>query len=183
MAATSRVQCKKCEKNSGIITCNGCLEELCRRCFNDHRQDLLKEFDNVVYEHDMLKQQLETPNENESHPLLKQIDEWKKDSINKVKQLAEQCRADVVNLLDENKDAFINRLSKITNTVRKGRDDDDYDERDLRKWMDDLKELKDELIKPSNFCVEEDKQQSPWIPKIRVRENFYDQAKAKNGKS
>ncbi|CAF1173130.1 unnamed protein product [Didymodactylos carnosus] len=144
---------------------------------------LSKEFDNVVYEHDMLKQQLETPNENESHPLLKQIDEWKKDSINKIKQLAEQCRTDVVKLLDKNKDAFINRLRKITNTVRKGRDDEDYDERDLRKWMDDLKELKDELIKPSNFCVEEDKQQSPWIPKIRVRENFYDQAKAKNGKS
>ncbi|CAF4290295.1 unnamed protein product, partial [Didymodactylos carnosus] len=55
----------------------------------------------------------------------------------------------------------------MTSRVRKGRDDEDYDERDLSKWMAGLKELKYELIKPSNFCVEEDEQQPSWIQKIR----------------
>ncbi|CAF4435903.1 unnamed protein product [Didymodactylos carnosus] len=181
MAATSKAQCVKCEKNSGILTCDGCLEKLCRRCFNDHRQDLSKELDNVVYEHDMLKQQLETT-ENDCHHFFKQIDKWKKDSIDKINQLADQCRTDIVKLLDKNKDRLMDRFLKITNRVRKGRDDEDYDERDLSKWMDDLKELKDELIESSNFRVEEDKQQSSWIQKIRVHEAFRDQRKAKDGK-
>ncbi|CAF1341546.1 unnamed protein product [Didymodactylos carnosus] len=183
MAATSKAPCAKCEKNSGITTCDGCLEKFCRRCFNDHRQDLSKELDNVVYEHDMLKQQLETPKENDSHRLLKQIDKWKEDSIGKINQLADQCRTDVVKLLDKNKDRLIDRFLKITNRVRKGRDDEDYDERDLSKWMDNLKELKNELIELSNFHVEEDKQQSSWIQKIRVHDDFRDQAKAKAGYS
>ncbi|CAF1522034.1 unnamed protein product, partial [Didymodactylos carnosus] len=177
MATTSKAQCAKCEKNSGILTCDGCLEKFCRRCFNDHRQDLSKQLDNVVYEHDMLKQQLEMPNENDSHRLLKQIDKWKEDSIRKINQLADQCRTDVVKLLHKNKDRLIDRFLKITNRVRKGRDDEDYDERDLSKWMDNLKELKNELIEPSNFRVEEDKQQSSWIQKIRVHDDFHDQAK------
>ncbi|CAF1034058.1 unnamed protein product [Didymodactylos carnosus] len=183
MAAASKAKCAKCEKNSGILTCDGCLERLCRRCFNNHRQDLSKQLDNVVYEHDMLKQQLETPNENDSHRLLKQIDRWKKDSIGKINQLADQCRTDVLKLLHKTKDRLIDRFLKITNGVRKGRDDEDYDERDLSKWMDNLKELKNELIEPSNFRVEEDKQQSSWIQKIRVHDDFRDQAKAKDGYS
>ncbi|CAF1532574.1 unnamed protein product, partial [Didymodactylos carnosus] len=179
MATALNVQCTKCAKSAGIATCNGCLAKLCRRCFNDHRQDLLKEFDNVVYAHDILKQKLETPNKNDSHRLLKQIDEWKKDSVDKINQLAEQCRTDVIILLDKNKDELIDRFRKISNRVHKGRDDEDYVERDLSKWMADLKELTDELIKPSNFRIEEDKQ-SPWIQKIRVREDIHDQAKVKD---
>ncbi|CAF1110292.1 unnamed protein product [Didymodactylos carnosus] len=183
MANASNVQCTKCTKNAGITTCDGCLAKLCRRCFNDHRQDLSKEFDNVVYEHDMLKQELETPNKNYSHHLLKQIDDWKKDSIDKINQLADLCRTDVVKLLDKNKNQLTDRFRKISNKLRKGRDDEDYVERDLNKWMTDLKDLKDELIKPSNFRVEEDNQRSPWIQKIRVHEDFYDPAKVEDGKS
>ncbi|CAF1278487.1 unnamed protein product [Didymodactylos carnosus] len=177
MAATSKAQCAKCEKNSGILTCDGCLEKFCRRCCNDYRQDLSKELDNVVYEHDMLKQQLEMPNANDSHRLLKQVDKWKNGSIDKIHLLAFQCRTDLIKLLDKNKDKLTDRFLKITNRVRKGRDDEDYDERDLSKWMNELKELKDELIEPSNVRVEEDKQQSSWIQKIRIHEDFRDQAK------
>ncbi|CAF1315493.1 unnamed protein product [Didymodactylos carnosus] len=180
MATVSKVQCTKCVKNSAITACEGCSSKLCRRCFNDHRQDLSKELDNVVYEHDMLKEPLETPNENDSHRLLKQIDQWKKDSIDKVNQLADQCRTDVVKLLDKNKAELIDRFRKMTSRVRKGQDDEDYDERDLSKWMAALKELKDELIKPSNFFVEEDKQQPSWIQKIRVCENVPEQAQLKD---
>ncbi|CAF1268882.1 unnamed protein product [Didymodactylos carnosus] len=172
MTTASNVQCTKCVKNTGIATCDGCLAKLCRRCFNDHRQELSEELDNVVYQHDILKQELETPNKNDSHQLLKQIDEWKKDSIDKINQLAEQCRTDVVKLLNKNKDGLIERFRKISNRVRKGRDDEDYVERDLSKWMADLKELKDELIRPSNFRIEEDKQQSPWIQKISVHQDI-----------
>ncbi|CAF0902444.1 unnamed protein product [Didymodactylos carnosus] len=169
MTTTSKVQCTKCAKNAGIATCDGCLAKFCRRCFNDHRHDLSKELDNVVYEQDILKQDLEMPNKNNSHHLLKQIDEWKKDAIYKINQLADECRTDVVKLLDKNKDQLIDSFRKISNGVRKGRDDEDYDERDLSKWMTELKKLKDELIKPSNFRIEEDKQRSPWIQKIRSK--------------
>ncbi|CAF0775019.1 unnamed protein product [Didymodactylos carnosus] len=182
MTTASKVQCTKCAKNAGITTCDGCLAKFCRRCFNDHRQDLSKELDNVVYEHDILKQELEMPNENNSHYLLKQIDEWKKDSIDKINQLAHECRTDVLKLLEKNKDQLTDSFRKISNRVRKGRDDEDYDERDLSKWMTELKELKDELIKPSNFRIEEDKQRSPWIQKIRVCEDFHDQAKMEDSK-
>ncbi|CAF1544474.1 unnamed protein product [Didymodactylos carnosus] len=182
MATSSKVQCRKCAKNAGITTCDGCLAKFCSRCFIIHRQDLSKELDDVVYEHDILKQELEIPNKSNSHHLLKQIDEWKKDSIDKINQLADECRTDVVKLLDKNKDQLIDSFRKISNRVRKGRDDEDYDERDLSKWMTELKQLKDELIKPSNFRIEEDKQRSPWIQKIRVREDFHEQAKVENVK-
>ncbi|CAF0867144.1 unnamed protein product [Didymodactylos carnosus] len=104
MAATSTAQCAKCEKGCGILTCDRCLEKFCRGCFNDHRQGLSKQLDNVVYEHDMFKQHLETPNENISHRLLKQIDKWKKDFISKINQLADQYRTVHEDFLDQAKD-------------------------------------------------------------------------------
>ncbi|CAF0834339.1 unnamed protein product [Didymodactylos carnosus] len=183
MATGPKVQCTKCTKNAAIIACEGCSAKFCRQCFNGHRQDLSKELDNITYEHDMFKQQLEGPKADGPHRLLKQIDEWKKDSVNKINQLADQCRTDVVKLLDKNKEQLVHRFRKITNSVRKGRDDEDYDERDLIRWMSQLKELKDELIRPSNVRVEEDRQTSPWIQKIRISEGVLEQVKINEGKS
>ncbi|CAF1369725.1 unnamed protein product [Didymodactylos carnosus] len=182
MATASIVRCTKCAKNAGTITCEGCSAKFCRRCFDNHRQDLSKELDNIVYEHDMLKQELEKPNENGTHPLLKQIDNWRKESIDKINQLADRCRTDVVKLIDDNKNQLVDRFRKITNTIRDSRSDENYDDRHLKMWITQLKELKDELIKPSNVHVEVDKQQPSWIQKIIVREGSHQQEEVNDSK-
>ncbi|CAF0905755.1 unnamed protein product [Didymodactylos carnosus] len=167
MPNPSKIPCRKCVKNTGILTCEGCSNKLCGKCFNEHRQELSKELDNVVYEHDTLKQQLETTNQLSSHPLFKQIDQWQKDAIDKINTLAEHSRNAVEKVLNDNKVELINRVQTITDELRKGRNDEDYVETDLEEWLEQLKQLQQQLVKPSNISLIEEKQTS-WINKINI---------------
>ncbi|CAF0744888.1 unnamed protein product [Didymodactylos carnosus] len=182
MATASIVRCTKCAKNAGTVACEGCSAKFCPRCFNNHRQHLSKELDNIVYEHDILKQELEKPSEDETHPLLRQIDNWRKESIDKINQLADRCHTDVVKLIGDNKNQLADAFRKLTNTIRDGRSEEDYDERHLNMWITQLKELKDNLIKLSNVHVEVDKQQPSWIQKIIVRKDSHQQKEVKDSK-
>ncbi|CAF1649938.1 unnamed protein product, partial [Didymodactylos carnosus] len=134
----SKVACAKCVKGVGILACEGCLKKFCMKCTTEHRQELERELDNIVYEHDTLKQHLQTIDDNMSHPLLKQIDEWKKAATNKINFLAEEVHNDVIELLKQNKAALRDRFQKLTVEITNGRDDAAYVETDLDTWMAEL---------------------------------------------
>jgi hypothetical protein len=53
--------------------------------------------DEIVIEHDTLQQTIEEnkDNQNNQHPILKQIDKWEEDSIVKIQQVAEEARQQV----------------------------------------------------------------------------------------
>jgi len=95
MASLSKAPCATCgNKAVGIFRCEGCLQVFCRKHLNEHRDLLSHQLDEIVLEHDTLQQTIveNKSTKNNQHPVLKQIDEWEKNSIRKIQQLAEEAR-------------------------------------------------------------------------------------------
>jgi len=88
-------------KGIGIFRCEGCLQVFCRKHLNEHRDLLSHQLDEIVLEHDSLQQSIveNKDTQNNQHPVLRQIDKWEKNSIQKIQQLAEEARQQVKELI------------------------------------------------------------------------------------
>jgi hypothetical protein len=91
MSSSLKVVCITCEKNAGIFKCEGCSQVFCTKHATEHRQTLNHQLDQVVLEHDTLKQVF-IEHKNQHDPLLAQIDQWEKESIDKIRQTADDAR-------------------------------------------------------------------------------------------
>ncbi len=97
-SSSSKAPCATCgNKAAGIYRCEGCLKVFCRKHLNEHRDLLGHQLDEIVLEHDTLQQTIaeNKSKQNNQHPVLKEIDQWEKDSIVKIQQLAEEARQQV----------------------------------------------------------------------------------------
>jgi hypothetical protein len=102
----TRAPCATCDnKGVGIFKCEGCSQIFCRKHVNEHRENLSHQLDEIVLEHDTLQQTLAEQNDQDTnrHSLLRQIEEWEKDSIIKIQQAAEETRKQVEKLTSSQK--------------------------------------------------------------------------------
>ena len=76
-------QCLICQKSGGLCICAGCQTFFCIKHFNEHRQQLLIQFDSdVIRSHDELREQIHQTKEsnNSADDLFSQIDRWEKNN-------------------------------------------------------------------------------------------------------
>jgi hypothetical protein len=98
------------------------------------------------------------------HPLMKQIDEWEQQSINKIHRAADDARKQLRNTINEHTTKLTEALTNIADELRKGREDDNFFETDLKQWMDKLDQLKKDLAHPTNIKIRQE--DNNVIPKI-----------------
>jgi uncharacterized Fe-S cluster-containing radical SAM superfamily protein len=99
-SSTSKAPCATCgNKGVGIFKCEGCGKVFCRKHLIEHRDVLSQQLDEIVLEYDTLRQTMaesqDKPNHHRDHPLMKQIDKWEKESIEKIRQTANEARQQV----------------------------------------------------------------------------------------
>jgi hypothetical protein len=102
-SSTTKAPCAACgSKGIGIFKCEGCAQVFCRKHVIEHRDALSNQLDEIVFEYDTLQQTMaeskDKPN-HQHHPLIKQIDKWEKDSIEKIQQTANEARQQVHGLI------------------------------------------------------------------------------------
>jgi hypothetical protein len=137
--ATASVQkklCCKCDKGGGVFTCDGCQQSFCRKHTDEHRQDLSVQMDKIEQEHDVFQRDLNK--EMDLHPLLSRIDEWERESISKIQQVAKQARVDLRKLIEQNKQDLKTSMNQLTSELQTSRDSEDYTELDFKRWIDQL---------------------------------------------
>jgi hypothetical protein len=136
-------------KSLGILKCEGCSQIFCRKHVNEHRDALSHQWDEIVLEHDTLKQTINKQNdeENNHQALLEQIDQWERVSIVKIQQTAEEARQQVKRSV--NSETTSKELQNLGEQLREAQIDDDYVETDLRRWTAVLENLKHDIHKPS----------------------------------
>ncbi|CAF0746965.1 unnamed protein product [Didymodactylos carnosus] len=132
-----------------------------------NRLELVTQLDHVVYEHDLIQQQLQAKDQNSYHTLFNQINKWQTESINKIKQAGEEARQSIRQLLDEHKEQLTKDLRRLIDELRKGKKSEDFVETDLDRWKHDVQKLKEELQMPSSIILETKKSPS-WITMIKV---------------
>jgi hypothetical protein len=148
-------RCATCEKAAGTFTCRGCGKDFCLRNTNEHRQELSKQMDeDVIPLHDQLQQSLDQQTKKPiHHPLIKQIDDWEQLSVEKIHQAADSVREQLIQLINTHASKMKETLERLTQQLKKARDDDQFFETDLKEWMEKLEVLKKDLVTPQTINI------------------------------
>ncbi|CAF3047934.1 unnamed protein product [Rotaria socialis] len=168
-SSSIKLPCATCAKPIGIVRCEGCLKLFCRTDLNEHRNQLSKQLEEITVEHDLFQQTLnQSTADPRSHALISRINAWEKESKNKIKQAAEEARCLIENQAIMNTKQISTRFREMTDRLKKEQKEDTYDERDLKRWKEQLEQLKENFLSPSSVVIEEAPEN--FIAKILVKD-------------
>ena len=166
--AASKGRCLICKKEKATTRCHGCSEDFCFNHLVEHRQELSQQFDHLENQRNLFRQTLTEQTKNpQKHVLVQQINQWEKDSINKIRQTAEEAREMLLKYTDEHTNEVEMKLNKLTEELKEIREENDYNEIDLNEMKKKLNELEGKLNKPSNVAIKQDSSPA-FIEKISV---------------
>ncbi|CAF2564377.1 unnamed protein product [Rotaria sp. Silwood2] len=155
-SAATRKQCANDDgcKQIGVAYCEGCTRSFCGKHYNDHRRLLSEELDVIFSDcneiKDALNQQITT---RDSHSLMKQIDDWEKQSIANIQQRAKELRQQLLQLAANHRNKVSQKLQQLSEQSVEAREHDSFSETDLHQWKKTLEDLKTNLTSPSTFCI------------------------------
>lgn len=177
-SATLQNSCVKCHNGIAQILCAGCQQWLCLRHLFEHRQELSKEMDRLDEEHEQLEQHLMRAKDDQ-HPLFTRINVWEQKSIERIRQVADEVRVDLRRYLDRTKLRVKMSLNKVAKELERSREADAYTEMDLKSWLNRLRELRQQLDRPTVIELVHD--QDETSKKIRLIQLQYKHAKSSKG--
>ena len=167
-STSPKTPCATCGKIAGLFTCRGCQKDFCKRHVAEHQQELSKQFDELIFEHDQFRESLMKQTQESRHDaLMKQIDEWEQESINKIRHTANEIRKELQTRIGQHTSKLTEDLTEMAQDLRKAREEDDFHEKDLKQWMDKLNNLKRNLTQPPNIDIRKENNNTIlFIPKI-----------------
>ena len=166
--ATSEIkyQCITCQKHRAISRCHGCSQDFCLKHFTEHQQQLSTQLDQIEQDRDLFQQTLNQTRTNPQKTLLtEQVDRWEQESIEKIKQTAQEIRQTLSIYPTEN--TIKRQLEELTRQLRKSREEEDIIEGDLHKWKEELKHLTQQLNMPTNIIIQQT--ETSLVNKIQVQ--------------
>lgn len=165
----NRSLCSICGKVPSLSYCVGCKRVFCTDHAEQHRLELSALLDKIIHDHGQCKQTIiQYTEESNSHPLIKQINEWEIQSIEKIHQVAIDARKQVVNAFGQFASNAITTIKNLTDELTKAQDENNFIETDIRQWMDTLVQIKKELDKPPTINIQKGTNDISFISKIIV---------------
>ena len=169
MSAMPKVLCSTCQKASGVVSCHGCRRDFCFGHIAQHRQELNAQLDELANNHDELKQSIaEQDVQPTCHPLMKYVDRWEQESINKIHQAADDARKQLLPIVGTYRPEVTDDLVHLTNELVKARQEEDFVETDLNRWREKLDHLRTYLH--ATYLIEFNPvdSETALIPKYRI---------------
>jgi len=152
-----KARCIICGKDRSAVRCEGCLQIFCYNHLKDHRQELNKQLDEIEVNQNIFRQTLAQQTiDLKQNSLIKQIDEWKEDSIKMIQQTAEECKQLLLQYTTEHITNIEVNLNKLTEELRQIRQENDFNEIYLKQLNEKLSQLANELDQPPNISVHQD---------------------------
>ena len=155
MTSTKTI-CVRCNKEMRTYLCDGCSQRFCLKHLDEHRKNLEREFDQIETNHDELRQMInEQKRDSTKHPLINKIDQWERNSIEKIKQTAQQCRDKLHNQTNSFLLEIENKLYHLAQQMKELRQDNEFNDLDLDQVRQQLKQLKQQLLQPENIFIKQ----------------------------
>ena len=146
--------CVVCNKERRTYLCDGCSQRFCREHLDEHQKNLEQGFDQLTTNHDELRQMInDRKQHSRKHPIIKEIDQWEINAIEKIKQTANQCRERVINLTGSSIVEIEGKLDQLAQQMTKMRQEKEFNDLDLYRLKQQLNQLQNELIQLSNLCI------------------------------
>ncbi|UJR23264.1 hypothetical protein I4U23_026284 [Adineta vaga] len=145
MATAKR--CSLCTKELGQMFCTGCENYFCWKDFRAHREGMLTEIDKVIEERNLLQEQINTVEQHKEHqsPLLREIEQWRDNTIEKVKQIAANVHQQVIHLLNFRKTQINSEFRDFSNEIAHLKESENYVEKDLTRLTQRINDFKTAL--------------------------------------
>ena len=149
-------QCAICKKDTATLRCLGCLQDFCFKHVVEHQQQLNKQLDQIEQDRDLFQQALNQKTTNPlEHSLIQQVDRWEQDSIEKIKQTAQEIRQTLLVYVNEDIISAKEKVDQLTQQLKYSREEDSVTENLLSKWREDLEKLTQQMDKPSNILIQQ----------------------------
>ncbi|CAF4375976.1 unnamed protein product, partial [Rotaria sp. Silwood2] len=140
----------------------------CHDHFLQHREGLNRQLEILSNERDGLLHKIEQQKvESEQHALMKKIDEWERDSITKIQQMAKEAKQTLLSHVAKFISRVEQRLNLLTDELRQKPSKNTFVDTDITKWKQELEQLKVLLENPPDLKVQEDS--TPLVTKIQVK--------------
>jgi phosphomevalonate kinase len=165
--AIGKTQCFLCKKETRTFICEGCTQNFCLNCIKKHVQTLHQGLDQIENEHDEFRQILnEQKDDSKNHQLIQKINQWEKDSIEKIEQIAKDCRERLIHHTNICVIKIENELNNIARELKRIREENEFNEIDINHFKVKLNKLKEELNQPTNISLKQ--QSASFIDKMFV---------------
>ncbi|CAF1117503.1 unnamed protein product [Adineta steineri] len=171
---TSTIQpktpCTTCGKPSALFMCRGCEKDFCMRHANEHRQELGKQLDELTLDYDQLREKFneETGQSRYYIQMKEKIEEWERESIEKIYQVANDARKNLENMIEKHSTKLIECLTKVACQINEARKEDEFFETDINEWINQLNKLKNDIYQPPTFDIQYSDNNISFISKINV---------------
>ncbi|CAF3838934.1 unnamed protein product [Adineta steineri] len=163
--ANNKILCFICNKNKITYHCEGCSKEFCLIHLTEYQQILNDELNHIINDYDQFKQRISEQNLH-NHSLIKQIDHWERNSIEKIQQKAQQCRETVMKLTQKLIDDVEKKFIELSQKLKEIRQENEFNEIDLNHFQLKLTQITKELLTLPSISIEGDSQ--GFINKISV---------------
>ncbi|CAF1388771.1 unnamed protein product [Adineta steineri] len=155
----NKTLCSVCNKNKITYSCDGCSQRFCLLDLTEHRQTLNNELHHIAGEYNEFK---ETINEQKQNPqnssVIKQIDQWERNSIEKIQQTAKDWKE----IVSESLQTYINDIEKTFNDlneqIKQFQIENEFNEMDLSCLRNQLTEITEQLNNSSNISMQQNRQ-------------------------
>ncbi len=139
--------CSKCETGAGVNFCIGCEAYFCEEDYQHHRGKMADELCRLIECGNALQDKINraTQHKYSNSSLLIQIDEWQRVTIEKVEQIAEQARQQVVKLLNSKDMEIKTQFEKFSQELIQLKETENLVERDLERLEQTIYQLNQDL--------------------------------------
>ena len=166
--ATGKSQCVTCKKEKAGYKCEGCGQYFCINHLLEHQRELGKELDEIEDHRNLFQQKIiETKANPQKQLLIQQVNQWEKNSIQKIQQTAENARQVLVKHTNRYISEIEMKLEQLTNQLKYNRQENDFNEIILNQLKQKFQELENELNTPSSVSIQQDGSSS-FINKLTV---------------
>jgi len=136
------------KKQKGSVMCMGCLKPFCKDHHLEHRKLLDKDFEDLIQQHNIVRQTLFNENNQQNlklSQLIKVIDDWENDMIANIKEIVAQNKARLHSIINEEKDILKDKFESMAQELRANQSNNDYVESDIQQWQSQINECKQKL--------------------------------------
>jgi len=146
--------CSICNQDTSTFICKGCLKEFCFDHLTEHCETLKIQFNQIENDYNQFRQTLiDQKNDPNTRLLIQQINKWEQQSIEKIKQTADQSRQTLINYTNK---VIINIQNKLDNAIPTIPGKNQFNEIHLEEFKQKLNKLKEELDKPTNVSIQQE---------------------------
>lgn len=140
--------CIECRCQPSVASCNGCQRKFCHTCFNRHRDQLARDFDQIVDRRNELVGFIQThiPNDlTDRSAFFEGIDQWEGRMYAKIASVASKARDHVRKHLSNVKSDVEKEFKRLSDELQEKQKIGGYTERDLNLTEEQLTKLKEKI--------------------------------------